>query len=50
MEIVKNAQRNANEILAKHRKLLDIIAEELLKSEVLDMKEFEEMIGKYLKK
>lgn len=50
MRIVKNAQENAEKLLEKHRKLLDTVAKELLKAEVLDMKEFEEMIEKYIKK
>jgi len=52
-KFIKSAERKATEILRKRRKLLERIAQVLIKKETIERKEFEELIGKrtkYLKK
>ncbi len=45
--IVEDARQLAERILIRERKLLDKVAEELLKRETLDSKEFAELVAKY---
>jgi cell division protease FtsH len=44
--IIKEAEKNANKILIQKRTLLERVANELIKKETIERKEFERLIGK----
>jgi len=48
-KLIKGAQKKAEEILEKNKKLLDKIAKNLIKKETIERKEFEELIQDYKK-
>ena len=43
-KFINNAYKRATEILKKHRKVLDVLVERLLKVETLEREEFEKLI------
>ena len=42
--IIKGAQKNAEQILLKHRNLLDKVAKDLIEKEIIESEEYEKII------
>ena len=49
-KFIKSAEKEARRILTKNRRLLDKIAKTLIEKETIERKEFEDLIGKKMRK